>query len=108
MTRKRAGHFIFGVTHNGNKFRPSDWIERIATVFASYDTGQRLRYDPMVMPVIYEGLPCLFVDSHFAANNPSGCQFITEFVSSNKLQVKTTASTQSPMCLSDMRFRDVA
>ena len=66
MARKRTGHFIFGITQNGNKFRPSDWVERIAAVFASFDASQRLRYDPMVMPVRYDGMPCLFVDGDFA------------------------------------------
>lgn len=108
MTRMRTGHFIFGITQNGNKFRPSDWVERIATVFASFDAGQRLRYDPMVMPVRYDGLPCLFVDGNFAANNPAGCKFITEFVRSNQLQIKTTAPMQPSMCLSEFRLQDVA
>ena len=108
MARKRTGHFIFGITQNGNKFRPSDWVERIAAVFASFDASQRLRYDPMVMPVRYDGMPCLFVDGDFAANNPAGCKFITEFVRSNQLQIKSTAPMQPSICLSEFQLRDVA
>ena len=108
MTIKRKGHYIFGITQNGNKFRPSDWIERIASVFASYDHDNRLRYSPLVMPAFYEDMPCLFVDSLFAAKNPSGCQYILEFVMSNRLQVKTTASVPDSMCLANTQLKDVA
>jgi hypothetical protein len=76
MTRTGSGHFIFGITKNGNKFRPSDWVERIATVFASFDANHRLRYDPKVRPVCYDELPCLFVDGTLAIDNPAGCKFI--------------------------------
>ena len=108
MPIKKTGHFIFGITHNGHKFRPSDWIERIAAVFGSFDASQRLRYNPMVMPTQYDGLPCLFVDSSLAIDDPAGCRFIMEFVTSNKLQIKTTAQTQTSLCLAVSEFRDVA
>jgi hypothetical protein len=108
MAKKRVGHFIFGLTQSGHKFRPSDWAERIAAVFASFDTSHRLRYDPMVMPVQYEGMPCLFVDSQFATINPAGCQYITEFVLGNHLQIRTTAPMQTPMCQAPARLKDVA
>ena len=29
---------IFGITSTGEKFRPSDWIERFCGVMAPYDT----------------------------------------------------------------------
>ena len=105
---KRVGHFIFGMTQTGHKFRPSDWIERVAAVFARFDADHRLRYDPMIMPAIYDELPCLFVDSKFAAKNPLGCQFITEFVRSNHLQFKTTAPIHPSLCLMPTNLKDVA
>jgi hypothetical protein len=108
MNQKRVGHFIFGITQTGNKFRPSDWIERVAAVFATYDARHRLRYDPMIMPAKYDELPCLFVDSNFAAKNPAGCQYITEFVRSNHLQFKTTAPMHPSLCLSPTTLKDVA
>ena len=108
MSDKRVGHFIFGITQTGNKFRPSDWIERVAAVFASYDTSHRLRYNPMIMPAKYDELPCLFVDSKFAVDDPVGCRFISEFVRSNHLQFKTTAPMHPSLCLMSNNLKDVA
>jgi len=108
MNQQRVGHFIFGITHTGNKFRPSDWIERVAAVFARYDASHRLCYDTMIMPVKYEELPCLFVDSHFAIENPAGCEFVSEFVRSNHLQIKSTAPIDLVLCISPEKLKAVA
>ena len=86
---KEDGHFVLGVSLNGMKFRPSDWIERIATAFASFDASHRLQYNPKVMPVKYDGQHCLFVASSLAEEEPAGYAFIMSFANSNRLQIKT-------------------
>lgn len=103
MTTEKAGHFIFGITHSGNKFRPSDWVERIAAAFGSFDASQRLRYNPMVRPVSYDGLYCLFVAAGLAMIDPATYDFIMQFAMSNHLQVKDIGQVvlnQSPADLS--------
>ena len=35
---------IRGVTEDGRKLRPSDWIERISSTLASFGSDQRLQY----------------------------------------------------------------
>lgn len=87
MTKEQSDCFILGTTQKGNKFRPSDWIERIASVFASYDNGQRLRYSNTVRPSVYEGLRCLFVAGSLAMLDPAAYDFVMEFASSNHLQI---------------------
>jgi hypothetical protein len=89
MTKETAGHLIVGLTHNGHKFRPSDWVERIASVFARFDADQRLRYNPQVMPVYRDGMYCLFVASSLASQDPAGYQFVMEFVHNYQLQIKS-------------------
>jgi len=90
MTQEHSGksdHFILGVTHKGNKFRPSDWVERIATVFAGFDYRQRLCYHRLVHPSIHQGLRCLFVAGSLAMVDPAAYSFVMEFASSNHLQI---------------------
>ena len=96
MSIEKIGHYILGVSWSGNKFRPSDWIERIATAFGSFDASQRLRYNPKVRPVKHEGQRCLFVASSLAVNDPDAYNFIMDFADSNHLQVKNTDQTDLP------------
>ena len=57
---------IFGVTSTGEKFRPSDWIERFCGVMAAYDTtyessGERVNvqkgmgHSDLVLPTTHNG-----------------------------------------------------
>lgn len=85
---KEEGHFVLGISLNGKKFRPSDWIERIATDFASFDCSHRLQYNPKVMPVKHDGQHCLFVASSLAEQEPAAFAFIMNFANSNRLQIK--------------------
>ncbi len=82
------GHYILGISLGGNKFRPSDWIERLATDFACFDASRRLRYNPRVMPVKQDGQRCLFVASSLAEQEPAAYAFIMNFANSNRLQIK--------------------
>lgn len=81
------GHFILGISQSGKKFRPSDWIERIATDFASFDTSHRLHYNPRVSPVKRDGQSCLFVADSLAEEDPAAYAFIMHFAHSNRLQI---------------------
>lgn len=96
MSSQIAGYFIVGITEQGNKFRPSDWIERIASVFASFDVSQRIRYSPLVMPVRHHDQPSLFVAAHLAGQDPAGYHFIMDFARSNQLLIKSIAQASVP------------
>lgn len=89
MTIKTAGYFVVGLTRHGNKFRPSDWAERIASVFANFDAHRRLRYNPQVMPALRAGVYGLFVASSLANLDPAGFQYVMEFADSYQLQIET-------------------
>ncbi len=90
MLIEETGNFIFGINENGNKFRPSDWIERIASTFGIFDANRRLSYNPSVKPVKHDGQSCLFVADNLAVINPSAYSYIMGFVTSNSLVVKNT------------------
>ena len=81
-------------------------MERIASVFASYDARQRLHYSNMVRPSVYEGLRCLFVAGSLAMLDPAAYSFVMEFASSNHLQIieiaQAIAEQQSSIELQDV------
>ena len=83
------GYLISGINSYGVKFRPSDWIERIASTFASFDERQRLQYLPNLTPRMHGGEWCLFVANELATLNPAAFEFIMNFVSSNQLKITT-------------------
>lgn len=95
MPEQQASHVILGITHKGNKFRPSDWVERIAAAFGSFDASKRLRYHPLVRPAFFNGLRCLFIAGSLTVIDPAGYEFVMEFANSNQLQVKQVGQVNS-------------
>ena len=47
---------IFGVTSTGEKFRPSDWIERFCGVMAPYDTTYQSSGDELIFKRVWDTL----------------------------------------------------
>jgi len=92
MSYEEEGYLIVGVGRNGNTFRPSDWVERIATLYARFDASQRIRYNPMIKPVHTDGQRCLFVSIDLEKSNPVAYGFIMDFASSNHLLVTSTCN----------------
>lgn len=87
MSTVDVGYFITGLTNSGQKFRPSDWVERVATVCASFDQSCRLQYNPMMKPIYYDGMKGLFVDIRLQSLNPYAYDYVMDFSLSNHLQV---------------------
>lgn len=79
---------IEGVDVGGNKFRPSDWAERIAANLASYDEDRRLCYSKDVSPCTIQGTRCLVVTKDMEQKNPEGYKFIMRFADDNHLRVQ--------------------
>ena len=79
---------IHGTREDGRRFRPSDWIERISSVAASYGPDRRLRYTPLVNPKVIDGERCLVVDGALAGSSPAVYRYILDFARSNHLKVE--------------------
>lgn len=47
--------YVVGVTNSGNRFRPSDWAERLACLGAQFGPDARLRYALDLQPTYFEG-----------------------------------------------------
>ena len=104
MTIQTAGYFIFGITTQGNKFRPSDWVERIASAFGRFDQSQRLHYSPLVMPAKFDNQSCLFVAASLEKLDPAGYNFIIDFAQNNHLVIKTNARSGVPLSASELQY----
>lgn len=76
---------IEGYTNDGNKFRPSDWIDRVASMMATYNI-QRLVYSDYLHPELYNGQKCLILDTSLETVNPGMYEYVMEFVKSNNLK----------------------
>lgn len=79
-------YIIEGVTEDGRKFRPSDWIDRVSSMGASYEM-QRLVYSDMLHPELYEGQKCLMIDMALEQQNPGMFQYVMNFIKSNHLKM---------------------
>lgn len=81
-------YIIEGYTCEGNKFRPSDWIDRIASMTASYGSSHRLVFSDLLHPELYQGQKCLVIDTELEIKNPSMFQYVMNFAKSNNLKMK--------------------
>lgn len=79
-------YIIEGYTEDGRKFRPSDWIDRISSMGASYEM-QRLVYSDMLHPELFNGQKCLMIDTALEQANPGMFQYVMNFVKSNGLRM---------------------
>jgi hypothetical protein len=79
---------IESVREDGNKFRPSDWIERISAMMANFGPDRRLHYASSVHPGMIDGTKCLMVDRLLEQENPEIFQHIMDFAQSNTLRVR--------------------
>lgn len=78
---------IHGVTEEGKKLRPSDWIERISSSLAGFCEQKKLKYCASVQPCIVEGEKCLVVARELEAVDPAAFEFVMSFARSNQLKI---------------------
>lgn len=83
-----ASWVIEGVMEDGRRFRPSDWVERLSTVLASFGPDHRLRYNRHVQPCYIGGQKCLLVDGSLECQDPGAFEFVQEFARSNRLRIR--------------------
>jgi len=78
---------IEGITKSGEKFRPSDWAERMSGSM-SHLRGHRVQYDSRLMPMTNaDGNKCMLLDPALQESNPTLYDSILEFAKENKLRI---------------------
>jgi len=87
---------IESVRENGQRFRPSDWIERISANMGTFGADHRLHYANSVKPAMVNGEKCLVVDQSLETENPAAFGFIMGFAKSNNLRCYT-GDSDSPV-----------
>lgn len=82
---------IKGETRCGQRFRPSDWSERLATTQASFDKNKRLQYHQHIKPIMLDGAKCLKVNQKLIEQEPHTADFLLEFARFFNLQIEEYA-----------------
>ncbi len=91
MTKKRTDKedkiVIEGITNKGQKFRPSDWAERMSGKLATFKNS-RIKYSPMLQPTVNDsGNKCVLLDANLKKTNPELYQSIMDFAEHNQLKI---------------------
>jgi len=77
---------IQGVTQTGEKFRPSDWAERMSDSLSTFHK-HRIYYSPLLQPIMHDGYKCVLLDHQLKQSNPKLYQSILDFAHQNKLRI---------------------
>ena len=85
---------IEGITREGKPFRPSDWVDRMCSTFATFGENRKLRYSPYLRPEMVNGVRCLAVDMQLKNINPEGFEQLMYFVDENQLSVLDEAGNK--------------
>lgn len=88
---------IEGLTRAGKPFRPSDWVDRMCSTYASFGPDRKLRYSPYLKPRVVNGVRCLAVDLKLKDVNPEGFNQLMHFADENQLNVLDAAGNSIPV-----------
>lgn len=78
---------IEGNTRAGKPFRPSDWVDRMCSTYATFGEDRKLKYSPYLKPRVVNGVRCLAVDLKLKEVNPEGYAQLMHFAEENQLNV---------------------
>lgn len=85
---------IEGLTKDGFKFRPSDWVDRLCGMLAGFEQ-QKVSYSPYLRPMLYNDMQCVAVKKDLQQHNPNAFKFIMQFANDNNLVVVDCAKFKS-------------
>jgi len=85
---------IQGITLAGKPFRPSDWVDRMCSTFATFGEDKKLRYSPYLKPKVLNNVRCLVVDLKLKDVNPDGFEQLVYFANENQLSVLSETGEQ--------------
>jgi hypothetical protein len=78
---------IRGITSTGEKFRPSDWAERLYYAVASYGPYRRITFNPMVTLRIDGSTKCIAINPALRDIDSMTFDFLIGFARANDLQL---------------------
>ena len=86
---------IWGITHAGRTFRPSDWAERLAGLTSAFGDDRKLAYSPLVLPMTIGGVKVVIVGHELEDLEPRFFRFLMAFAAGNELQTMTVANARA-------------
>lgn len=95
MPKQNSCWVIRSVREDGQRFRPSDWIERISSSLAQFGPDRRLRYTRLVHPRVIDGEKCLVVAGALADKQPALYDHILGFARNNRLKLEEGRCSRS-------------
>lgn len=97
-TKTTANEIIIeGLTRAGKPFRPSDWVDRMCSTYASFGPDRKLRYSPYLKPKVLNGVRCLAVDMKLKDVNPEGYTQLMHFADENQLNILDADGNSIPV-----------
>jgi hypothetical protein len=78
---------IESTTLAGKPFRPSDWVDRMCSTYATFGDDRKLKYSPYLKPKVVNGGRCLAVDLKLKTVNPEGYAQLMHFADENQLNI---------------------
>jgi hypothetical protein len=97
MSSKPKIIIIEGLTRAGKPFRPSDWVDRMCSTYASFGSDRKLRYSPYLKPQVVNGVRCLAVNLKLKDVNPEGYAQLMHFAEENQLIVLDGEGNSIPL-----------
>ncbi|MDP3777478.1 DUF3579 domain-containing protein [Methylotenera sp.] len=88
---------IEGNTRAGKPFRPSDWVDRMCSTYATFGEDRKLKYSPYLKPRVVNGVRCLAVDLKLKSVNPEGYAQLMHFADENQLNVLDSNGNSIPV-----------
>lgn len=88
---------IEGNTRAGKPFRPSDWVDRMCSTYATFGDNRKLKYSPYLKPRVVNGVRCLAVDLKLKVVNPEGYAQLMHFADENQLNVLDSNGNSIPV-----------
>jgi hypothetical protein len=79
---------IQGLTQTGERFRPSDWAERLCGMMSVFGEDRHLSYSPYLKPVMIEGSSCVVVDGRLRSIDAAAFDFLLGFARDNELRLR--------------------
>ena len=79
---------IQGITAAGEKFRPSDWADRLCGMMSVFGEDRQLSYSPFLKPVMIAGTTCVVVDRQLENMDGAAYKFLMSFARDNELTLR--------------------
>jgi hypothetical protein len=87
---------IQGITVQGQKFRPSDWAERLCGMMSVFGEDRQLSYSPYLKPVMIAGANCVVVDRQLEGIDGPAWKFLMSFATDNELTLRPGRTEKRP------------